>query len=66
MRIKRFPYPGLGRCEAVVSDGMVYAVVTSPQAGGTVVDQTHSALAELDRIFETTGSGKAGLLQATI
>ncbi|MEL7127806.1 MAG: Rid family hydrolase [Pseudomonadota bacterium] len=66
MRIKRFPYPGLGRCEAVVSDGMVYAVVTSPQAGGTIVDQTHAALAELDRIFETTGSGKAGLLQATV
>ena len=63
---KRFPYPGLGRCEAVVSDGMVYAVATDPALSDEIDAQTRNALLELDRILANAGSDKAGLLQATV
>lgn len=63
---KRFPYPGLGRCEAVVSDGRVYGVATDPELTDGVVSQMRNALAELDRILGRAGSGKVGLLQVTV
>lgn len=63
---KRFPYEGLGRCEAVVSDGLVYAVATDPQGSDGILAQTKHTLDELNRILEQAGSGKAGLLQATV
>lgn len=66
MTTKRFPYEGLGRCEAVVSDGLVYAVATDPRCADGIVDQTANTLAELTRILERAGSGKQGLLQATV
>ncbi len=66
MKTKRFPYPGLGRCEAVVSDGIVYAVATDPVSSDTIHLQTRNALAELDRILRNANSGKPGLLQATV
>ncbi|MEM8851403.1 MAG: Rid family hydrolase [Pseudomonadota bacterium] len=66
MTINRFPYEGLGRCEAVVSDGIVYAVATDPATADGVVPQARNALAELTRILEAAGSGKAGLLQVTV
>lgn len=55
-----------GRCEAVVSDGLVYAVANAPQPGGTIEEQTAGALAELDRVLGAAGSGRAGLLQVTV
>ncbi|MEM7667456.1 MAG: RidA family protein [Pseudomonadota bacterium] len=64
--IERFPYEGLGRCEVVVSDGIVYAVATDPSSSESVVAQTRSALAEIDRILATAGSSKAGLLQVMV
>ncbi|MEM7644296.1 MAG: RidA family protein [Pseudomonadota bacterium] len=63
---RRFPYPGLGYCEAVVSEGLVYAVATDPKLGADVEAQTRGTLAELDAILARTGSGRAGLLQATV
>ncbi len=66
MNIQRFRYPGLGRCEAVVSDGMVNAVATDPALSTGILLQPRNALAELDRILDSTGSGKLGLLQATV
>lgn len=66
MSIKRFPYEGLGRCEAVVSEGLVYAVATDPYCADGIIEQTKNTLNELTRILEDAGSGKAGLLQATV
>lgn len=66
MTIKRFPYEGLGRCEAVVSDGIVYAVATDPYCAEGIIEQTKNTLNELERILEDAGSGRAGLLQATV
>ncbi|MEL6218698.1 MAG: Rid family hydrolase [Pseudomonadota bacterium] len=66
MSVKRFPYPGLGRCKAVVSDGLVYAVATDPHCADGILAQTRNTLDELAHILEDAGSGKAGLLQATV
>ncbi|MGD1885274.1 MAG: RidA family protein [Paracoccaceae bacterium] len=66
MTIQRFPYEGLGRCEAVVSDGLVYAVGTDPQLDEGILAQTKNTLDELARILRVSGSGKAGLLNATV
>lgn len=66
MPIKRIPYEGLGRCEAVVSDGLVYAVATDPHCAHGIIEQTKNTLNELTRILENAGSGKSGLLQATV
>ncbi|WP_299084888.1 Rid family hydrolase [uncultured Ruegeria sp.] len=66
MTIKRFPYEGLGRCEAVVSDGIVYAVATDPSLADGIIAQTQNTLNELRRILEAAGSGLAGMLQATV
>jgi len=64
--ITRFPYEGLGRCEAVVSDGLVYAVATDPHCADGILAQTRNALDELSSIFEKAGSGRPGLLQVTV
>lgn len=66
MAIKRFQYPGLGRCEAVVCDEMVYAVATDPYCADGIIEQTKNTLTELTRILEKAGSGNAGLIQATV
>lgn len=66
MSIRRFPYPGLGRCEAVVSEGLVYAVATDKETSTTFDVQVRNCLAELERILINAGSGKQGLLQATV
>ncbi|MDJ0686109.1 MAG: RidA family protein [Alphaproteobacteria bacterium] len=55
-----------GRCSAVVSDGLVYAVATDPHCADGVADQTRNSLRELDRLLAEAGGDKAGLLQATV
>ncbi len=62
----RLPVPGKGRCTAVVSDGLVYAVATDPECADGITAQTRNTLHELDRLLTEAGSGKAGLLQATV
>ena len=66
MSIKRYTYAGLGRSEAVVSDGIVYAVATDPHCADGILAQTENTLAELSRILTRAGSDHAGLLQATV
>ena len=64
--MKRFPGERKGRCAAVVSDGLVYAVATDPECAEGIDAQTHNTLQELDRVLAEAGSGKAGLIQATV
>lgn len=64
--MKRFPGESKGRCSAVVSGGLVYAVATDPICADGIVEQTRNTLHELDRVLARAGSGKAGLLQATV
>ncbi|MCR9256780.1 MAG: RidA family protein [Alphaproteobacteria bacterium] len=64
--MKRFPIEGRGRCTAVVSDGLVYAVATDPVRADGIAEQTRNTLAALDTTLAEAGSGKAGLLQATV
>lgn len=64
--MKRIPVTGKGRCNAVVSAGLVYAVATDPVCADGIIEQTRNTLHELDRVLTTAGSGKAGLVQATV
>jgi len=64
--MKRFPAPGTGRCDAVVSDGLVYAVATDPVCADGIEAQTRNTLEELERLLTMAGSGKSGLVQATV
>ncbi len=64
--MKRFPVEGKGRCSAVVSGGLVYAVATDPLCAEGIAEQTRNTLHELDRVLTKAGSGKAGLVQATV
>lgn len=66
MNIRRFPYPGLGRCEAVSSNGVVYAVATDPQLAPEFGGQVRNCLEELERVLLKADSGKPGLLQVTV
>ena len=64
--MKRFPGQVAGRCSAVVHDGLVYAVATDPVCADGIAAQTKNTLAELERLLLQAGSGKSGLLQATV
>lgn len=63
---KRFPANVAGRCDAVASDGLVYVVATDPLCAHGITAQTRNTLEELERLQIMAGSGKAGLLQATV
>ncbi len=64
--MQRFPEGRQGRCSSVVHDGYVYAVAVDPQETDNITDQTKNALAELENALIRSGSGKRGLLQATV
>ncbi len=64
--MKRFAVEGKGRCNVVVADGHVYAVATDPVCADGITDQTRNTLHELDRLLILAGSGKRGLVQATV
>lgn len=64
--MKRFPVKDKGRCSAVVSGGLVYGVATDPDCADGITAQTRNTLGELDRVLTDAGSGKAGLVQATV
>ena len=64
--MKRFPGGSKGRCAAVVSGGLVYAVATDPSCAEGIAEQTRNTLHELDRVLIEAGSGKTGLAQATV
>ena len=64
--VKRFPEGCEGRCGAVVSGGLVYAVATDPACAEGIAEQTRNTLQELDRMLIKAESGKRGLVQATV
>ena len=64
--IKRFAGERKGRCGAVVHNGLVYAVATDTSGSQGIAAQTQRALATLDQELSAAGSGKEGLLQATV
>ena len=64
--MKRFPGGSKGRCAAVVSGGLVYAVATDPSCAEGIAEQTRNTLHELDRVLIEAGSGKTGLAQVTV
>ena len=64
--ISRFPGDRRGRCGAVAFNGLVYAVSTDTSSAAGIQEQTRRALSELDATLEQAGSGKSGLLQATV
>ena len=64
--MKRIPGGAKGRCAAVASGGLVYAVATDPACADGIAEQTRNTLQELDSVLAKAGSGKTGLLQATV
>lgn len=64
--MKRFPEGRKGRCGAVVSGGLVYAVATDPKCAEGIIEQTRNTLQDIERTLVKAGSGKAGLVQATV
>jgi enamine deaminase RidA (YjgF/YER057c/UK114 family) len=50
----------------VVADGVVHAVATDTRPSETIEEQTERALQELDDLLCKAGSGKSGLVQATV
>ena len=64
--MKRFPGEVEGRCNAVVSGGLVYAVATDPVCADGIAAQTLNTLQDLERLLVEAGSGKRGLMQATV
>ena len=66
MSIKRIKGKAAGRCRAVASDGVVYAVATDPSGNPSVKVQTRNALVLLEEALECAGGNKQNLLQATI
>ncbi len=66
MTIKRISGKYKGRCRAVVNNDIVYAVATDTSSAATISDQTLRALKTLEQNLTDAGSGKSGLLQATV
>ena len=64
--IQRFPGERRGRCGAVVSGGYVYAVATDTSGSQGITEQTRQTLKFLEDTLNSAGSGKAGLVQATV
>ena len=66
MPIERFHGNARGRCRAVRHNGLVYAVATETDNSATVAEQTRRTLEIIEANLREAGSGKEGLLQATV
>jgi enamine deaminase RidA (YjgF/YER057c/UK114 family) len=44
----------------------VYAVATDPECADGIAEQTRNTLEDIERMLVNAGSGKAGLVQATV
>ena len=66
MAIQRLHGKSRGRCRGVVHGGLVYAVATDTGSAETVAAQTRATLETIEQILTEAGSGKRGLLQATV
>jgi enamine deaminase RidA (YjgF/YER057c/UK114 family) len=54
------------RSRAVVHNGIIHAVATSPDKTHSVYQQTRLALADIDRSLAEAGATKAGILTAIV
>ncbi len=64
--ITRLPGAHATRSRAVVYNGIVHAVATSPDKAPSVYQQTRLALADLDRSLAEAGTTKAHILTAIV
>lgn len=64
--MKRFPEGRKGRCGAVVSGGLVYAVATDPICADGITAQTRNTLEDIERTLVKAGSAKTAIAQATV
>ena len=66
MSIERFPGSAQGRCRAVASNGLVFAVAVATDMSAPMARQTEQTLAALDKNLADAGSDKMKLLSATV
>ena len=64
--INRLARPGATRARAVVHAGRVYTVAISPVKSGSMEEQAHEALRQLDLHLAEAGSHKSLLLTVTV
>jgi enamine deaminase RidA (YjgF/YER057c/UK114 family) len=64
--IQRIPGTAPTRSRAVVHDGVVHTVATSPDKSPSLYEQTRGALAAIDKNLADTGSHKSRILRATV
>jgi enamine deaminase RidA (YjgF/YER057c/UK114 family) len=64
--IKRIPGAVATRSRAVVHDGIVYTVATSPDKAPSLYEQTRGALAAIDKNLADAGTNKSRILRATV
>lgn len=64
--IKRIPGAVATRSRAVVHDGIVYTVATSPDKSPSLYEQTRGALAAIDKNLADAGTNKSRILRATV
>lgn len=65
-RIERFGRPGVTRARAVVHDGRVYTVATSPVKSASMEEQAREAMRQLESHLIEAGSAKSRLLSVTV
>jgi enamine deaminase RidA (YjgF/YER057c/UK114 family) len=64
--ITRLPGAHATRSRAVIHNGIVHAVATSPDKTPSMTQQTRLALAEVDRTLAEAGTTKARILSAIV
>ena len=64
--IQRFARPGVTRARAVVHDGRVYTVATSPVKSSSMAEQARHAMKQLELHLVEAGSSKSRLLTVTV
>lgn len=64
--IERFARPGVTRARAVVHDGRVYTVSTSPVKSDSMEEQARHAMKQLETHLIEAGSSKSRLLTVTV
>lgn len=64
--IQRFARPGVTRARAVVHDGRVYTVATSPVKSASMEEQARQAMKQLELHLVEAGSSKSRLLTVTV
>ena len=66
LEITRLTGTAMGRCRAVASEQLAFAVATAGHIGDDLKAQTAESLAQIDRNLADVGSDKSKILQATV